>query len=341
MSSPRPASTRVLTALIAACLGLPASSRPRPNLQAHSMRVESCSLGCTSGGPGLEVSCPITSIPMNREVRIRFSRPVDPASLSVVTVMIIDHATGQNALGTRFVDPGDPNTVVFRPSFALDPSGNPVFGFLANTTYQVLVPGVSQGDSPPYVRSADSDALPNRTRMRCNVAILDEFDSPATTTCAGDGVDPSVTPCPCANFGAPGRGCANSTAAGVGGWLYALGSTAPDGVSLVSTAAPSTALTIFFQGDQSLAGGIVFGDGIRCVSGRIVRLGSMTAVSGIAVYPGVGNPSITARSAARGNPIAHGSVRGYQAWYRDDDPAFCGSPVGGTWNVSNALSITW
>ena len=36
-----------------------------------------------------------------------------------------------------------------------------------------------------------------------------------------------------------------------------------------------------------------------------------------------GDPSISARSALLGDPIVAGSMRGYQAWYRNADPAFC------------------
>ena len=41
--------------------------------------------------------------------------------------------------------------------------------------------------------------------------IPDECESPGTPYCFGDGLDPAVTAlCPCANFGTPGHGCANS-----------------------------------------------------------------------------------------------------------------------------------
>ena len=318
-----------------------AFSSPTAIAQGGSMRIESCSLGCSSGAGGSQVSCSLTQIDRNDDLRIRFTRPVDPATLTVTTLVIIDHASGAQPIGTRFVDPGDPQTVVFRPSLSIGPFGDPVFGFEAFHTYRIEIHGVSQGDPPPYIRSADADQLPNRTRMQCDVFISGSFTSPGVPYCAGDGLDPAVTTaCPCANVGFPGRGCANSTPFSRGANLFAVGTVSPDTVSLYSTSVPNPTLMVFLQGNQSIATGVTFGDGIRCISGTIVRLGVRNAAGG-ASYPLPGDLSITARSAARGDPIAPGSTRSYQAWYRDAVPGFCPSPPGGDSNVSNGVRITW
>jgi hypothetical protein len=50
---------------------------------------------------------------------------------------------------------------------------------------------------------------------------------------------------------------------------------------------------------------------------------------------------ISARSAALGDPLLPGSVRSYQAWYRDPNLAFCGPPSGDAWNLSSAVRIVW
>lgn len=314
---------------------------PTATAQGGSMRIESCSLGCSSGAGGSQVSCGITQIGMDDDLRIRFTRPVDPSTLTASTLLIFDHNSGASPIGTRFVDPGDPNTIVFRPSFLIDPFGNPAFGFEAFHTYRIQISGVSQGDPPPYIRSADADQLPNRTRMQCDVFITNSFDSPGVPYCAGDGMDPAVTTmCPCTNWGWLGRGCANSTFLSRGANLFALGTVSPDTVSLYSTSVPDPTLMVFLQGNQSVPTGVVFGDGIRCISGTIVRLGTRNAAGG-ASYPLPGDPSITARSAARGDPIAPGTTRNYQAWYRDAVPGFCPSPLGGDLNVSNGVRITW
>lgn len=332
----------LLTLVLAAALGGQTRAASTAVAQGGSMRILTCSLGCESGWGSTQVSCGITEIWRNDEVRIRFSRPVDPATLTASTLNIIDVGSGNSPGGTRFVDPGDPQTVVFRPTFSIDANGDPVFGFEPLRTYRIEVRGVSHGDPPPYIQSDDADHLPNRTRMACDVVVPHAFFPPGVAFCAGDGWDPEVTTrCPCANSGFPGRGCANSTPGSHGARLFALGAISPDTVALYSTSMPATALTVFLQGSQSVSTGLTFGDGVRCVSGTLVRLGVQSAAGGVAAYPGPADPSITLRSAARGDPIAPGTVRNYQGWYRDGDPAFCASPQGGDGNVTNAVRITW
>jgi hypothetical protein len=57
--------------------------------------------------------------------------------------------------------------------------------------------------------------------------------------------------------------------------------------------------------------------------------------------PHPGDLSITARSAAAGDPIPPGATRFYQVYYRDPSGTFCPNPPGNTWNVSSGLRITW
>jgi hypothetical protein len=101
-----------------------------------------------------------------------------------------------------------------------------------------------------------------------------------------------------------------------------------------------TALTIFVQGPATIAPAI-FGDGLRCVGGSLKRLYAKSASGGVVYAPHAGDPSITARSAALGDPIASGETRYYMTYYRDPSPSFCPTPPGGTFNASNALSIVW
>ena len=84
--------------------------------------------------------------------------------------------------------------------------------------------------------------------------------------------------------------------------------------------------------------GLVFGDGVRCVTGILKRIGIKNAVAGTAVYPGPCDPSITSRSAALGDPIAPGSTRYYQSYYRDPLASFC-PPL--TFNSSNGIIVQW
>jgi hypothetical protein len=162
----------------------------------------------------------------------------------------------------------------------------------------------------------------------------------ATPYCAGDGLDPLVTTqCPCSNVGAPGHGCANN-AQSAGALLAFSGSTdidpttETDSVVFTATLMPPTALAIFLQGTATQNAGFVFGHGVRCVSGGLIRLGVKTAVGGAAQYPGPGDHSVS----QRGNVTpTSGSIRYYQTYYRD--PAAICPPS--TFNITNGFRIVW
>ena len=158
---------------------------------------------------------------------------------------------------------------------------------------------------------------------------------PGPAFCFGDGS--TTTACPCGNTGATGHGCNNSAATG-GSVLSTAGETSPDSVVLVTSGELPTALSIFLQGPGVSSGGIIFGDGVRCVSGSLKRLYVKAASSGSVSAPQGADPSITARSAALGDPIAPGSTRYYSVYYRDSNASFC-PPA--TFNTSNAVSILW
>lgn len=166
----------------------------------------------------------------------------------------------------------------------------------------------------------------------------DAYTKPGESFCFGDGS--RATPCPCANPGVTGHGCENSIGTG-GAQLHASGTTSPDTVVLTSTGERPTSLTIFLQGNSEIVGGVVFGDGVRCAGGTLKRLYVKSAIGGVATAPQTGDPSITTRSAAAGDPLAPGAVRYYQTYYRDPDPAFCPTPPGNTFNSSNGRIITW
>lgn len=152
-------------------------------------------------------------------------------------------------------------------------------------------------------------------------------------SCAGDGLDPGVaTPCPCGNFGGPGRGCANSVEP-AGALLDWSGAPEPDTLVLRITGTPATASCVWLQGDGLVD--VVFGDGVRCVGGALVRLASTTNVNGAGQYPEPGDPSISTRAA-----IVPGSavVRSYQTYYRNAAAGFCPPALV---NVSNGVRVLW
>jgi hypothetical protein len=64
------------------------------------------------------------------------------------------------------------------------------------------------------------------------------------------------------------------------------------------------------------------------------------AIGGTVVAPTGADPSVHLRSAALGDPIAAGSARYYQTYYRDPT-VLGGCPPNSTFNVSEALAVIW
>ena len=158
------------------------------------------------------------------------------------------------------------------------------------------------------------------------------------SSCAGDGSLP--TACPCGNTGALGHGCANSEVA-AGGVLEGEGGTGLDEVTLVAHDLLPHALAIVLQGDSLSSGGLLFGDGVRCVGGALRRLYVLHAQFGTLSAPGPYDLGLRARAQALGDPLPPGSLRGYQVYYRDPSANFCPAPSGSTWNVTNAITVQW
>jgi len=159
--------------------------------------------------------------------------------------------------------------------------------------------------------------------------------SVGTSYCFGDGTtSPS---CPCLNFGAAGNGCANSQNPN-GALLGASGTTTPDTVTMLTTGELPNSLSVLLQGNASLSNPAVFGSGLRCASGNLLRIGTHNAVGGSFTYPQGGDPQITARSAALGDVIGTGSTRYYLVYYRDPDLSFC-TPDG--FNSTQGLQVQW
>ncbi|MBI5362179.1 MAG: hypothetical protein HZA53_03305 [Planctomycetes bacterium] len=160
--------------------------------------------------------------------------------------------------------------------------------------------------------------------------------SDSVPTCFGDGEDPSVTtPCPCANFGAPGRGCASSFSPG-GALLGAHGIVTSDDVVLDASGMNASGSCIFLMG-SAVDPGVVFGDGVRCAAGTLTRLRTQPITSGSSSFPdgSVATVTLSARSAA---PVGSGIERHYLVYYRNASAGFC-PPA--TFNATNGWRITW
>jgi hypothetical protein len=165
-------------------------------------------------------------------------------------------------------------------------------------------------------------------------ALYDGVDAgDITSVCAGDG---SATACPCGNTGAAGHGCGNSVDAS-GALLAGSGTatTSGDTVSMTASGMPATASCLFFQGTTIPGAGLgaVFGDGLRCAGGSVVRLKIATASGGASTFPAAGDPPVS----VKGLVPATGGLRVYQVWYRNS-AAFCSPSL---FNLTNGLKILW
>ncbi|MBL8862132.1 MAG: hypothetical protein JNK02_08975 [Planctomycetes bacterium] len=149
--------------------------------------------------------------------------------------------------------------------------------------------------------------------------------------CYGDGTGNA---CPCGNVGTAGKGCANSIfASGARLETQGAASIANDTLALVGTRMPNSS-ALYFQGTTTAGGGpgVVFGDGLRCVGGSVIRLGTKSNVAGLSRYPAPGDQPVSVRG-----QNAAGNVRYYQVWYRNA-AAFC---TPDTFNLSNGVELTW
>ncbi len=163
-------------------------------------------------------------------------------------------------------------------------------------------------------------------------------DNPiGTSFCFGDGS--TSTPCPCANTGAAGHGCANSADANgalleANGWTQPDPATGTDCVVLHGSHMTATSTAIYLKGSSANPGAVVFGDGLRCTAGALIRLRVKSNVGGASHFPEAGDPPL---SVAGGTPPGSGVTATYQVYYRDP-ASYCTAL---TYNITNAVSLDW
>jgi len=171
----------------------------------------------------------------------------------------------------------------------------------------------------------------NTTMVALPTLVLPATDT-GTPYCFGDG---SGAACPCANASPAGAnaGCLNSL--GTAGALRGSGvaSIAADSLQLRGSAMANSS-ALYFQGTTQAGAGLgtVFGDGLRCAAGSVIRLGTKVNAAGQSTFPGAGDPAVSVRGA-----VPPGSTRTYQVWYRNA-AAFCAAE---TFNLTNGLSVAW
>ncbi len=151
-----------------------------------------------------------------------------------------------------------------------------------------------------------------------------------------------VIACPCANPpSGSGRGCDNSSA--TGGAMISTGgsnSIANPTLAITTSGQKATETSILLQGSASIANGVPFGQGVRCAGGALWRLYVKNAVGGSITAPGVGDPSIPAKSATLGDPFSAGASRWYMVYYRD--PVVLGGCIAlATFNATPSVEVLW
>jgi hypothetical protein len=153
--------------------------------------------------------------------------------------------------------------------------------------------------------------------------------------CFGD--PGSGTPCPCSNDNdgsVPGSGCANGAfASGAKLTSSGVASMSADTLVLATTGLEPSNSGLYFQANNDLSPGNVWGDGLQCAGGDLRRLGvrfsDATGYSDTSGYP----HTISAKA---GN-ITPGDTKYYQCWYRNP----LNSPCGSDFNASNGYAVTW
>jgi len=172
--------------------------------------------------------------------------------------------------------------------------------------------------------------LADGTSGAFRIDLFGEYDS----YCFGDG---SGTPCGCGNANdesVPGSGCANGVFAS-GAKLVGHGSASlsADTLVLSCTGLEPGNSGLYFQADNDLSPGSVWGDGLRCAGGSLRRLGvRFSDAAGASDTSGYPDPIST-----KAGNIAPGDTKHYQCWYRNPN----GSPCGADFNASNGLVVTW
>ncbi len=171
----------------------------------------------------------------------------------------------------------------------------------------------------------------NGALLMANALVHVAGASSANVFCSGDGTG---TACPCGNSGSSGNGCASSVSPD-GAHISSSGiaSLSNDTLVLHGSAMPNSS-ALYFQGTAQTAGGngVLFGDGLRCVSGSIVRLKTVVNSAGASHYPQAGDPAVSVRGL-----IAAPGTRNYQIWYRNA-AAFC---TPSTFNLTNGVQVDW
>jgi Tol biopolymer transport system component len=222
----------------------------------------------------------------------------------------------------------------------LDPGGAQTNG---DTLGSPISAAISADGRWAVFASAAVNLVPGDFNSTFDIFVRDRETTGFSSLC-DPGSGGIVLACPCSN--PPGgftRGCNNSSSTG-GAVLAASGVTHLSADSLVFTTSGEKpiALSIVLQGNVFLGGGVVYGQGVRCVGGSLKRLYARNAVGGSITVPdlGAGDLPVSAQSAAKGDPIQPGQPRWYTVYYRDPI-VLGGCPSSSTFNATQTGQVSW
>jgi len=204
-------------------------------------------------------------------------------------------------------------------------------------------PRITPDDAFIVFEGGATNLVPADANAASDVFLRDRFDGTEFTNVCDPGVA-GVIACPCGNPpSGPGRGCNNSSGTG-GAILVALGGPylSSDSLWFGTLGEKPTALSIVSQWTGFNATGVVLGMGVRCTSGSLKRLYTKSASGGSITAPNLagGDPQVSVRSAALGNPILAGQSRWYYVYYRDPT-VLGGCPAISTFNATQTGRVDW
>ncbi|MBI5362655.1 MAG: hypothetical protein HZA53_05715 [Planctomycetes bacterium] len=186
------------------------------------------------------------------------------------------------------------------------------------------------GSNPWYLVGDGVDSTGQYAAWLVRLDVLPGAE-PGQAFCFGDD---NGTPCPCSNPTWPGTGgCMNSLGLAGNLTVGGIASVANDSLVLAGTGmTSSTALYLQGSARENAGAGTLLGDGLLCVGGALVRLGSKLNVGGSSLYPLPGDAPISVRGS-----VLPGDVRSYQIWYRNA-AAWC---TNATFNLTNGYEVVW
>ncbi len=252
--------------------------------QAGGMYIESCNLACNSGAGGAPVFGQIVSVFESQELRIRFSLDVDPSSVDYFSFPIVNIMTGTIPVGTYAVDPWDPRTLVFTPALSFDVNSTPHYGFGANQTYWIRIPGTAQGSGQNFIRS--TTGLLNQSSLDHTIQTDLGLGSSIVSTCP-----------------------TSPNSVGPGAILALVGSNSIflNSLQVTASSAPPMTMGVFLAGHTPHLQAL--GQGTLCAGGMLQRL-----VTGSTDAAGAAQHSVDVAGLA----VNPGDLRYLQFWYRDN-----------------------